>query len=55
VANVNVDCSRTQSPVPLLFRTTTVTSFTGMGFPDPQEPALYVPLKQLQAMNVSTR
>ena len=57
VREVNVDSSRTQVP-PLVLRTTTVTSLTGLGCPDPQVTAgevLSVPLKQFQAMKVSTR
>jgi hypothetical protein len=40
VTDVNVACWRTKMAVVPDWRTTIVMSFTGMGFDDPQDPAL---------------
>jgi hypothetical protein len=59
VTAVKVDCSRTVLP-PLVLRTTTLTSLTGRGSPDPhvndgEMVSVSVVIGQLYLMNVSTR
>jgi hypothetical protein len=58
VTEVKVDCSRTVLP-PLVLRTTTLTSLTGRGSPEPHVNGemlrVSVVIGQLYLMNVSTR